>query len=190
MLPVHSSLAVRSPRTTNLAVMLALCFCCCCYIGAGVLGMLTFSSHAIQPNILRSYGNVVLVDVARVSIALAVSSLYPLLVFTARGALMIMLQRAKLPAWLTPSRVFFSLTVLLLVLTYLVASTCQDISVILGLVGAIATVPTTLTLPGLYMSRLCDPQDRATKIEGWAGVVIGTVLMVLCVYGTLEGAST
>lgn len=61
----------------------------------------------------------------------------------------------------------------------------QDLSVILGLVGALATVPTTLTLPGLYLARLSA--DRASKIEGWAAVALGSLLMVMCVYGTLQG---
>jgi hypothetical protein len=65
----------------------------------------------------------------------------------------------------------------------------QDLSVVLGIVGAVATVPITVSLPGLYQSRLfADSAIR--KAEGRAGLVIGTVLMGFCLYGTLAGAAT
>lgn len=79
MLPVHSALKVRRTATTNRAIFLTMCFTGTCYVVVGVLGMLTFNKQDLRPNVLRSYGNVLTVDIARALIAAAVSCLYPLL---------------------------------------------------------------------------------------------------------------
>ena len=52
----------------------------------------------------------------------------------------------------------------------------------LGLVGAIATTPVTLTLPGLYYARLSS--QRAGVVLGYGVAVLGVCLSGLGLYAT------
>jgi hypothetical protein len=65
----------------------------------------------------------------------------------------------------------------------------QDLNVVLGIVGAVATVPTTLTLPGMYLA-LMEPEKKWVRLQGWLAFAIGNALMILCLYSTLAGASS
>lgn len=55
------------------------------------------------------------------------------------------------------------------------------------MVGAVATTPVTLTLPGLYYARLHrQKQGRLTgpELVGWATVGLGVAISALALYTT------
>ena len=114
-------------------------------------------------------------------------------VFAARASLLSLLPSASL---FTPHH-FVSATVVLVVVSYLLALSCNDLSVILGTVGALATVPVSLTLPSLYFLCLSSlsptlsslPAEEEGKTRRWRvvariGVGLGLVMTVLFMYGT------
>jgi len=85
-----------------------------------------------------------------------------------------------------------------MIITYSLALLLEDISIILGVVGAVATVPITLTLPGLYLARLSSSSSSSSgsggggssvdSILGWSCFFLGIFLCGFCLYGTLAGA--
>jgi len=77
VLPVHNSLMKPSVKTTTTALTLSLGFCSLMYIAAGLVAYLTYGS-LIHPNLLNQSSNNILMDMARIFIALVESLSYPL----------------------------------------------------------------------------------------------------------------
>lgn len=106
---------------------------------------------------------------------------------------MIVLGHTKLATSTRPSLYFNTLTTLLMVTTYLLSLVLHDLSVILGVLGAVATVPVTLTLPGLYLVRLSRQEEEGgstmirDRLLGWSFVVLGMCISIFCLYATLRG---
>lgn len=133
-------------------------------------------------------------------------------VFTARASLMTLLGptgMAQICRGRGTSSIFFSLTFLLLALTYAAALSFTNLSLILGFIGAIGIVPVSLTLPSLYLVYFTSAsleeenedhdkrqnggseksrrmrKERLLQILGYAGVVLGVSMTVFFLYGTL-----
>lgn len=93
----------------------------------------------------------------------------------------------------TAAPVFFTTTLALFAVTLALAFSCKNLSTILGVVGAVATVPISLTLPALYLARFTQdgrtPADRALYWVGCLGVVLGMAMTGLFLYGTFAAAA-
>lgn len=90
---------------------------------------------------------------------------------------------------LYPSYVFIGWTLLLMGSSYILGLVLHELDFILGLIGAMATVPVTLILPGLYLAKLADPTSQRGRIDQWLGygsMILGIFVSVLCLYGTLS----
>ena len=76
-----------------------------------------------------------------------------------------------------------------MLVVYAIALCVQSLNAILGVVGAIATVPITLTLPGIYMALLARGGLKGVfdRVVGWGCFVMGMLITVFCLYGTLAG---
>lgn len=66
----------------------------------------------------------------------------------------------------------------------------SQINLILGVAGALSTVPITLVLPGRYLIALSQgPEGKAQRIKGHVALWAGVVLTIVCLYGTLAVGS-
>ncbi|TFJ88733.1 hypothetical protein NSK_000302 [Nannochloropsis salina CCMP1776] len=192
VLPVHNALRYPSLTTTRRATAGALVFSGLTYLLVSVSAYLTFGDR-VQGNLFKNYGNTGALAVSRVMMLAAVALRYPLVIFAARASLLSLIPSASLFA----SHHFVSATVVLVVVSYLLALRFTDLNVIQGTVGALAMVPVCLTLPSLYFLRLSSlsptlsslPAEEEGKTRRWRvaariGVGLGLVMTVLFMYGT------
>lgn len=93
----------------------------------------------------------------------------------------------------TAAPVFFTTTLTLFAFTLACAFAFKDLSTILGVVGAVATVPISLTLPALYLAYFTrgktTREDAVLHWVGWFGVVLGMAMTGLFLYGTFAAAA-
>lgn len=186
---VHNALRVKSPRTTSLAIASSLGFTSVAYVVMGLCAYFTFGTNT-QANILGNFGNAIAVDLCRLFVIVSVSMLFPLTVFTSRVSIMSMLGKGRVKQW-GAKRVFFLATIGILLLNWLIAITVSRINVILGVAGALSTVPIALLLPGQYLVNLAAPGDagKHDRIKGRVAMWSGVVLTGICLYGSLAGGS-
>lgn len=186
---VHNSLAKKSTRTTRRAIASSLGFTSVAYLVMGLCSYFTFGTNT-QANILGNYGNALAVDLCRLAVIVSVSMLFPLTVYTSRVSIMAMLGKDRIRKW-GPKRVFFLVTIAILLLNWLVAVAVSDISVILGVAGALSTVPIALLLPGQYLIALAAPGDagRSDRLKGRIAMWSGIMLTGICLYGSLAVGS-
>jgi len=111
-------------------------------------------------------------------------------VFTARASTMAIIQSTAMARQLGPSRLFMVVSAGIILLPFFAALSVDNLSVVLGVVGAVATVPVTITLPGLYLALLTRRGGGSQgKIWlGWACFLLGNILSVLCLYGRFSSS--
>ncbi len=92
----------------------------------------------------------------------------------------------------TAAPVFFTITLALFAVTLTAGLLLRDLSTILGVVGAVATLPISLTLPALYLAQFTrkgdTPRERVLCWVAWAGVVLGVAMTGAFLYGTFAAA--
>lgn len=185
LLTVHNALAKKSTKTSNLAVGTCMGIITFVYI---VLGLTTYNTFGadLQSNFLGNYGNNLFIDLARLFIIISVALLFPLTIFTARASIMSILGPKFLKKY-NSKRVFLSTTLLLVAFAYVVAISVSNLNVVLGVGGALSTVPITLVLPGSYTMSLAKegPAGDGDRRRGRLAMYTGYVLTFLCLYGAL-----
>ncbi len=127
-----------------------------------------------------------MLDLARLFIIVSVALLFPLTIFTARASVMSMLGPKFLKRH-NSKRVFFTTTMLLIAFAFVVAISVANLNVILGVGGALSTVPITLVLPGSYTTSLAKhgPAGESDRRKGRLAMYSGYALTFLCLYGAL-----
>lgn len=185
LLTVHNALAIKSTKTSNLAIGNTMIIITTIYIVLGLTTYRTFGAD-LESNFLGNYGNNVVIDLVRLFIILSVALLFPLTIFTARASVMSILG----PAYVTKfnsKHVFFTISLLLVAFAYVVAISVANLNVILGVGGALSTVPITLVLPGSYTASLAEkgPAGDGDRRKGRVAMITGYVLTFLCLYGAL-----
>lgn len=200
VLPIHNALRNPSLHTTHLAIATALICSGLTYLLVSLSAYSTFG-ELVQSNLFKNYGNTWPLDTARLLMLLVVALLYPLVIFSARASLLTLLRPSSSSSSPPSRRLFILLTCLLLLLSFGLALAFQDLSVILGTVGALATVPISLTLPSLYYLSLALPPSLPSQQakegdgeggrggEGWRivarlGVGMGLLMSIVFLYGT------
>lgn len=189
LLVVHNALKHKSPRTTSLAVAASLGFTSVAYLVMGLCTYFTFGTNTMA-NVLGSYGNALAIDLCRLAVIASVTLLFPLTVFTSRISVMSILGKDFVRRH-NPKRVFLLVTVALVAFNWLVAVSVSSINVILGISGALSTVPIALLLPGSYLAALAapGPAGRSDRIKGRVAMWAGVVLTAICLYGSLAAGS-
>jgi amino acid permease len=86
-----------------------------------------------------------------------------------------------------PKRVFYFVTIAIILINWAVAVSVASINVILGVAGALSTVPIALLLPGKYLAALSapGPAGKADRLKGRVAMWAGVCLTVVCLYGSL-----
>ena len=89
-----------------------------------------------------------------------------------------------------PKRVFIAVTIAILAFNWVVAISVSQINLILGVAGALSTVPIALLLPGQYLVALSPgPAGKMDRLKGRVAMWAGIVLTVMCLYGSLAVGS-
>jgi len=185
LLTVHNALTKKSTKTSNLAIGTTMGIITTVYV---VLGLTTYNTFGadLQANFLGNYGNNIVIDLARLFIIISVALLFPLTIFTARASIMSILGPNFLKEF-NSKRVFLTITLLLVAFAFVVAISVANLNVILGVGGALSTVPITLVLPGSYTASLAKegPAGDGDRRKGRLAMYSGYVLTFLCLYGAL-----
>lgn len=90
-----------------------------------------------------------------------------------------------------PKRVFIATAVAIIAFNWVVAVGISQINLILGVAGALSTVPISLVLPGQYLVALSPgPEGKTDRIKGRVAMWAGVALTVICLYGALAVGSS
>ncbi|XP_052736968.1 amino acid transporter AVT6C isoform X2 [Vigna angularis] len=183
--PIGFELANASDMTT--AVRLALLLCAAIYFSIGLFGYLLFGDSTqsdILVNFDQNTGSAVgsLLNVlVRLSYGLHVILTFPVLNFSLRTNIDEFLFSKK-PLLATDSKRFVSLTVVLLVLSYLAAVAVPDIWYIFQFVGSTSTVCLSFVFPGAIVLRdLYGIATRRDKIIALFMVILAAITSVIAI---------
>ncbi|XAR66001.1 hypothetical protein NMG60_11012036 [Bertholletia excelsa] len=177
------------PAVMEKAVRISLVLCAVIYLAVGIFGYLLFGD-AIMADILvnfdRSSDSAVgklLNDVVRLSYALHLMLVFPLINFSLRGNLDEFLFSNK-PPQATDTRRFLSLTLILLVFTYLAAIAIPNIWYFFEFMGSTSAVCLAFIFPGAVVLR--DVHGISTRKDR----IVATTMVVLAVITSIIAIST
>lgn len=173
--PISSELG--KPSKMILATRISVLLCATIYFAVGFFGYLLFGDSIasdILVNFDGSSDNPLLNDLVRLSYALHLVLVFPLLNFSLRGNTDELLFPKK-PALATDTTRFLSLTFIILALTYLAAITIPDIWIFFQYVGSTTAVSLSLIFPAAIILR--DVRGVSSKKDK----VIATVMVILAV---------
>lgn len=162
------------------AVRISLVLCATIYFATGLFGYLLFGD-SIMPDILvnfdqnsdSAFGSL-LNDIVRLSYALHIMLVFPLLNFSLRANIDEFLFPKK-PALATDTRRFVPLTLVLLVLSYLVAIAIPNIWFIFQFLGSTSAVSLAFIFPGAVALR--DVYGISTKRDR----IMAAIMVILAV---------
>ncbi|KAL8287637.1 hypothetical protein RQP46_003495 [Phenoliferia psychrophenolica] len=155
----------------------------------GILGYLTFGTH-VGSNIIEMYPHSVLVSICQLALVVLVLFSYPLQVHPARASL----DKAIFPpsddaesgdhdSAEIPLGRFVVETSAILLTTFLISMFVDDLSVILGFVGATGSVSISFILPSVYFISLFknseSRRDRRLRVAAAALFVWGVAVMII-----------
>ncbi|GAA94826.1 uncharacterized protein L969DRAFT_97211 [Mixia osmundae IAM 14324] len=194
---VYNELQSNTQSRMNIASFSSIGAAAIIYQLVGCLGYISFGA-AVSSNIMLDYHNSVLASIVRIGVTLFVLFSYPLQLHPCRASLDKVLagQQAVAKAAVegtqqeepTPHEIpqgkFIAMTVGILVATYTIAMNVQNLSVVLGIVGATGSTTVSFILPGLFFLALfrndLSAKDRILRIFAWILLVTGLTLMIVC----------
>ncbi|KAG5176256.1 transmembrane amino acid transporter protein-domain-containing protein [Tribonema minus] len=154
----------------------------------------TFGTN-VSDNILNNYAKGLPLTVARVCVALLVSTGYPLQAHPSRRSIVTVAGAAEAPD-ISPdnasAKLFWTVTLAFIGLTYLIAMAITDLGVVLEVVGATGSTIISYILPGGIYLALHPPTDKVQPLRVAAAVQLATgcVIMPVCLFFVIEGAVT
>ncbi|KAJ8764067.1 hypothetical protein K2173_004963 [Erythroxylum novogranatense] len=183
------SLELREPSEMTLAVRISLVLCAVLYFTTGVFGYLLFG-ESIMADILvnfdRSSGTAtgaLLNDIVRLSYAMHLMLVFPLLNFSLRANIDELLFPTR-PLLAKDNTRFLSITIFLLVFSYLAAITFPDIWYIFQFMGSTSAVSLAFIFPGSIVLR--DVHSISTT----RGRIIAATMIFLAVVTSTLAIST
>jgi len=172
-IPVVSKLKNRTQARVDGVGALGLILCTILYGSLGVLGYLAYGSDVNADIIAFNLPDTVDVQVARVCLALKCIVSYPLLHFAGRMCFADLLGYDLACNWRSPKfprKVYFTLTVVYLVVSVFIATTIQKIDLIVDLNGAVLGVFQVYFWPALLLSKL--GKRTCLRLLGVVGLII------------------
>ncbi|KAJ3284182.1 hypothetical protein HDU79_008428 [Rhizoclosmatium sp. JEL0117] len=184
---VHNELVDNSVSQVKKVIHLSILTAFGVYQLIGIMGYLTFG-NTVGGNVISMYPPGAIITGGQISLAFLFLLSYPLQCHPARASLEKVLTGGNTAIQMTEFR-FTAITTGLLVSSYLIAISVDDLSTVLSLVGATGSTAICYILPGLLYYKLrmvTDPADMAKKWDfmklsavGLAG--FGVFVMVLSV---------
>ncbi|KAJ1339106.1 hypothetical protein BSLG_006244 [Batrachochytrium salamandrivorans] len=203
---IYNELVDNSPKKIHTVISGSIIISASVYEVIGIIGYLTFGSKAVS-NIITMYPNGMLVTCGQLAIAVLVILSYPLQCHPARASFdkVFSFRRNKKhelttisavtntigglssPAIQAPSGAMSTvrhstITVCLLILSYLVAVSVSNLSTVLAFVGATGSTTIGYILPGLFYYRMrrnsCTPN---TPLDGLEMAALGLAAFGVCV---------
>ncbi|KJE97807.1 hypothetical protein CAOG_07901 [Capsaspora owczarzaki ATCC 30864] len=163
--PIVSELKQPTRKRINLVIGTAMSICLTLYLLVATFGYLTFYDQ-VRGNILLNYDvNDDFVMVGRLALALVITFSFPLMAQPCVANLDALLFPRSRPA---PVRHFIEVF-LLIGVAYAVAMLVEDVSVVLGISGALGSTVISFILPALIFLRL-DSRTKAPINGGISGV--------------------
>ncbi|KAJ1547367.1 hypothetical protein HK096_003235 [Nowakowskiella sp. JEL0078] len=123
----------------------------------GILGYITFGT-SVSSNIIANYPNSALISGGQLAIAFLVLLSYPLQVHPARASLDKVVSQGA-PVSLMSQTKFVTITLFLIVFSYVIAIKVHNLSTVLSIVGATGSTTIGYILPGVFYWRICEDED-------------------------------
>ncbi|KAJ3076647.1 hypothetical protein HDU98_001657 [Podochytrium sp. JEL0797] len=190
---VHNELIENSVSHVKRVIHLSILTAFSVYQLIGIMGYLTFG-NAVSGNVVSMYPPGALITGGQISLAVLFLLSYPLQCHPARASLEKVLTGGNTAIQMTEFR-FTAITTGLLVGSYLIAISVDDLSTVLALVGATGSTTICYILPGLLYYKLrmvTDPIDETKKMDtmkasALALAVFGCFVMFLSVLSQVIG---
>lgn len=176
ILPVFNELKNPTIRRVNTMLAIVVGVVMVIYTAVGVCGYFTYGD-SVSSNILNDYPVSILATVARAAIAVSVSISYPLNTFPGRQSLV---HAVNLICEITGKHellevgcrfqtiLYWTITVVILVSTYLLALFVADLGVVFSLSGSLASSTLGFTLPGFFFFYLFKAGEEPAFMRGLA----------------------
>ncbi|KAI9353814.1 transmembrane amino acid transporter protein-domain-containing protein [Obelidium mucronatum] len=184
---VHNELDDNAIPRVSRVIHLSITTAFSVYQLIGIMGYLTFG-NSVAGNVISMYPPGALITGGQISLAILFLLSYPLQCHPARASLEKVLTGGNTAIQMTEFR-FTAITTGLLVGSYLIAISVDDLSTVLSLVGATGSTAICYILPGVLYYKLrmvTDPADVAKKwdsmkVSAVGLAVFGCFFMVLSV---------
>ncbi|KNC51166.1 solute carrier family 38 member 5 [Thecamonas trahens ATCC 50062] len=170
---LHTTDALKRPTPGRVALVshTSMILSAVFYIAVGILGYSTFCDSTPSDILVGYSPSDDLIQVSRVLMIISFMFSYPLLCFPCRNAVTQILFKGKPFSW--PRHI--SITLIIVVLTYLVAISVPNLGVVVGFIGSITATALSLTLPTAYYLKIADgPITSADKLPALAVLILGT----------------
>lgn len=150
--------------------------CLLLYLVAACIGYLSFGED-VDSNILRSYpSGLVLINIARLSITLALAGSFPVQFHPARNSLSVLLY--NVPAEKLPLRRYFSLTVAMWSATVGVTMLTDNLGLVSTFIGALAAVPLTFIYPNFFWIKVRKERGLDQAVwHAWLISILGFIFV-------------
>jgi len=165
--------------------------CLLLYLVAACIGYLTFGED-VDSNILRSYPpGLVLINIARLSITLALAGSYPVQFHPARNSLSVLLY--NVPAGELPLLQYFSLTIVIWSATVGVTMMTDNLGLVSTFIGALAAVPLTYIYPNFFWIQVRKKRGLHQAVwHAWLLLILGFIFVPIslstAIYKIYSGA--
>jgi len=175
---VVNSLVNPTPTRLKFIISTSTGICLVVYLVAGYIGYVTFGEH-VDSNILRSYPHeLLLINIARLSITLALTGSYAVQLHPARNSLSVLLNGVSAEE-LRP-RQYYPMTIGIWGATAGVALITDNLGTVSTFIGALAAVPLTFIYPNLFwikVSKRLGPSQ--TVWHAWLILILGFIFIPL-----------
>lgn len=189
---IHNELYVNSRKRMNLVISTSIGSAAGIYELLGIIGFLTFGTK-VGSNIIENYPRSILVSICQLGIVIMVLFSYPLQIHPARASL----DKVFFPpvdheihsadpdhaVGDIPLFRFVSESSFILLATFLIAIFVDDLSVILGFVGATGSVAISFILPSVYFLSLFrnseSRKDQRLRLLAAILLVWGVFVMIV-----------
>lgn len=177
---VFNEMRDNSPKAMKQTIGTSIIICTSVYELIGMVGYFVFGA-AVSDNILKNLGTTMSLVVCQIALTVLFVFSYSLQSHPARAsfnrlfnaALNATVLRGKYRDRDDMSRAaYVILTSLLLILSYVIAYFCEQVSIVLGVVGATASTSICYILPGIFYYKL-------HKHKPWTPMKVGSVILFI-----------
>eukprot|EP01134_Creolimax_fragrantissima_P005102 CFRG5102T1 len=188
---IYNEIKDQRVRTMDIIIGNSLFICGIMYIVFGLGGYLTYGSET-ESNILLNFPLNTLSSIARLAISFVVAVSYPLMTHPTRSAGLhlyeiIMNNFGSKQYHSSGKTVYWTVTVVVLAVTYGLAMIVTDLGFVFSLIGATASTMIAFVLPGTFFVKQYqnDPRktlaDKAYYWSAWFFIIFGCCFSVIAV---------